>query len=319
MALADRRWAAPLFLAMASPVLAEILSGNLAPSLFFLPPIFALMLVAYGIPVLLIRDAWVRFRLGVPGLFLLGVAYGFVNEALFAKTLFLDVGVPIDTFDGYRESGVNWAFASFIVPWHALHAVLYPIAFAWWFFPARRDEPWLSPRLSVSLFAVFMLVGALVHAQDDNVQGTLATYLFALVAILIAVLLAFRAPRVPPLLEPGVTRRGVAWLGAATAAFLFLLAVPSDRGLPSLAIVGMAAAFLGGMGWLLHRHGGFHAPGFLRFALGNELAFVLLSMAFDVVAGAWERLVAHALLEALFIVALVRLGREEVRDLAAPA
>jgi hypothetical protein len=306
----SQRWAAPLFLAIASPILAEVLTGNLPPTLFFTPVVLVLMLVAYGIPVLLIRDAWVRLGLGVPGLFVLGLAYGFVNEALFAKTVFMDVAVPIDTFDGYRQSGVNWAWASFIVPWHAMHSVLYPIAFAWWLFPSRRAEPWLGRKTSLALFAVMVAVGLLVHSGPDNVRGTPTSFVLSLTLIASLVLLALVLPKRPVLLDEGVSGRGAAWLGAAMAPLLLLMAALSDRGLPTPVLVVAAGGFYAVAFLLLRRRRGFHAPGFLFFALGNELAFVLMSLAFDAQRGAIELLVAHIVLELLFIAALLRLRRE---------
>lgn len=308
----ERRWAAPLFLAVASPVLAEVLSGNLPLPVFI--PLLPLMLIAYGIPVLLIRDAWVRFGLGVPGLFVLGLAYGFVNEALFAKTVFMDVQVPVDSFDGYGGSGVNWAWSSFIVPWHALHSVLYPIAFTWWLFPQRRSEPWLSRRLSLILFAVMMIVGAAIHTASDPAKGvdpgTLASLLFSVVAIGIPVLIAWRLPRRPKLLEPGSTRRGMAPTGIAVAALLILMAAASEAHPPAVVLIAISAAFFAVFAVVLHRRGGFQAPNFLRFAMGNELGFLGLAILFSASGANVPALVGHVLLFVTFVFALRRLRRE---------
>lgn len=302
-----RRWAAPAFLAVASPVLAEVLSGNLPPLAFLgaLP----FLLVAYGVPVLLIRDAWVRLGLGVPGLFVLGLAYGFVNEALFAKTVFLDVGLPIDTFDGYGGSGANWAWSSFIVPWHAMHSVLYPIAFAWWLFPSRRAEPWLSRRASLGLFAMMLALGAAVHAGHDNVDGTVPSFLLSLVLVGGLTALGLRLPRRPPLLQQGPPGRWMAWTGAALAPLLFLMAALSDQRLPTWLLVANVAVVFGAFFLLLRARRGFDAPNFLRIALGNELAFVVLAIAFDAQRGAMDALVAHVALELAFLAGLIRLNR----------
>lgn len=219
----------------------------------------------------------------------------------------------MDTFDGYGGSGVNWAWSSFIVPWHALHSVLYPIAFVWWMFPGRRAEPWLSRRLSFLLFAVMMAVGAALHAAPDPKKGveagTLASYMFSLVAILILVLLAFRLPRRPPLLGPGPPRRGMLWTGVAVAPLLIVMAATSDRGLPTVAVLLVAAAFLAAFALLLHRRGGFAAPNFLRVAVGNELGFLALAGTFSMAGGNVAAAVGQVLLFAVFVVALVRLRR----------
>jgi hypothetical protein len=143
------------------------------------------------------------------------------------------------------------------------------------------------------------------------VRGTGTSLALTLVLIGGLVLLALRLPHRPLLLEPGPCRRGLAWMGAAVAPFIFLMAAMASAHLPSAAFVLVSAAFFLGAGWLVHRRGGFTAPAFLRFALGNELAFVALSIGFDGARGALESMAAHVILEMLFILGFVRLRAEQ--------
>ena len=83
-----------------------------------------ILLIIYGCAVLLIRELSVRWRLGLIGIFILGLAYGFYNEGIVTKTLLLSKTIPMNNFIYPTKFGINWAWALFINVWHALHAVL---------------------------------------------------------------------------------------------------------------------------------------------------------------------------------------------------
>jgi hypothetical protein len=80
---------------------------------------------------------------------------------------------------------------------------------------------------------------------------------------------------------------------------------------PTAVLLAVSVAFFGLLFLLLRQRDGFSAPAFLRFALGNELSFVLLSILFDVQRGAFDLVVAHVVLELLFIIGLVKLRNED--------
>ena len=56
---------------------------------------------------------------------------------MLAKTLTIPSGLPIAEFAGYGKLGtIQSGWAIFILFWHALHSVLYPILLTDWMFPA---------------------------------------------------------------------------------------------------------------------------------------------------------------------------------------
>src|SRR5579864_6219810 len=124
-------WKPILALLIVSPLLAELMTGNAPIGLFFRPWDFLLLVtVGYGFPILVIREIAARKKLGLLGLFFLGVAYGLYNEALIAGTVFSGFNSPVATFASYGLIGnirIPWMLT--ISFWHALYAVIYPIVF----------------------------------------------------------------------------------------------------------------------------------------------------------------------------------------------
>ena len=68
-----------LTLVVIVPFLTELLSGNFTLSRFFIPPVFIAFIIAYGLAALLIRELAVKWKLGIEGIFILGLAYGIYN------------------------------------------------------------------------------------------------------------------------------------------------------------------------------------------------------------------------------------------------
>ena len=145
-----QRLMSAFMLVLFATVLPELLSGSTPPQAFLSPDVFSFCLFAYGIPVLLVRAFAQRHGLGLAALFLLGLGYGIINEGLLAKTVFRNEDVPIDIFDGYGfRGGIQWAWAGFILPWHAMASVILPIVLTHRTFPLAANKTWLGRRTSV--------------------------------------------------------------------------------------------------------------------------------------------------------------------------
>jgi hypothetical protein len=161
------------------PVLTELLSGNQPPGKFFSPGNYFILLIFYSVPALLIREALVRWRLGVLGLFVLGIAYGIFNEGVIARTLLLtDDEMFISLFRGYSTWGINLAWAAAILPWHALYSIFYPIVIIHTLYPKEAERPWLSTRGMLALGGVAAVLGSLTHFSTDLYRATPVYYLF---------------------------------------------------------------------------------------------------------------------------------------------
>jgi len=135
-----------LALIILSPFLTEVFTGS-TPILTFISPItFILFItVGYGFPVLIIREIYIRKKLSFFGLFLLGLAYGLLNEGLYSRTLFHPFEVPIISFATYGLiENIRVPFMLFICSFHALYAVIYPVFITHYLFPRQAEKPWLS-------------------------------------------------------------------------------------------------------------------------------------------------------------------------------
>ncbi len=147
-----------LFIALAPAFLAEIGSGNTPLAALADPRVDLFLTLAYGFPLLIISELRTRLRLGDAGVFLLGLAYGFINEGLLAQTLIRFDNVPIAEFNEYLYvAGFNLAWTALIVCWHAFISVLFPLALADSWFRDNAGRPVLSDR-------VFLLLGATLAA-----------------------------------------------------------------------------------------------------------------------------------------------------------
>jgi hypothetical protein len=149
------RLKATVTLVLIAPILTEIVSGNTPPRALLHPSIDLFLIAVYSLPLLLLRELSIRWRLRMPGLFLLGLAYGFLNEGLVAQTLIRYEHVPMKDFDHYIcGAGINFSWVALIVPWHSLMAMLFPIALLGLWFPARAEIRWLGRKAFAALAIV---------------------------------------------------------------------------------------------------------------------------------------------------------------------
>ncbi len=168
----------------------ELLSGNMVLPVFAHPVTLVLLCVVYGFPALLARDLIIRRRLGLPSLLLLGLAYGIYNEGIVAKTLMLEDKVPIGAFDHYGFAlGLNWSWATIILPWHAMHSIVFPIAINDMLFPNERNVRWLGDRgCRLILLATVAIGGLAFISKEQRVAASI--YLVPLSLAIAALILA---------------------------------------------------------------------------------------------------------------------------------
>src|SRR3974390_1926823 len=90
-----------LTLVCCAPILTEIVSGNTPAHAFLDLRVAVFLVLAYSWRLLVIRELALRWRLSTLGIFVLGLAYGVVNEGLLVQTLIRYEHVPINQFDRY--------------------------------------------------------------------------------------------------------------------------------------------------------------------------------------------------------------------------
>ncbi len=306
---------ATVILMVIAPALTEIVSGNTPPHALLHPQIAGFLVAAYGLPLLLIRETAIRWRLRTGGLFLLGLAYGFLNEGLLAQTLIRYEHVPVANFDHYVcAAGINFSWMALIVPWHALMAVCLPLALLASWFPSCADSPWLGGK-AFSVLA--MIVGGCVVFL-----GVARTPRFQMRAFLLAILVLtacawFR--RGSRLLEKRhATRRTVAFAFGSffyLALFLGGVVLAAWKAPAGVYFAYIAAVILGAW-WIASRYGFERSPNAAMVATGAYFVASLFNGFAGVKRHSLEAALCGAILAAAFF-ALWRYWQPEARPATA--
>jgi len=185
-----------LTLVLIVPFLTELLSGNFTLSKFFIPQALLIFIIIYGLAALLIRELAIKWKLGIEGIFILGLAYGIYNEGICAKTLLMAENVPLAKSFGHYSLfwGINFAWAIAIVVWHSLHAVLYPILIVTLLYPTVHKDSWLNRKWTIIFTVLVVGLGVLMFFTTPQFQ---APVIYLPVFIIVVGLLAFLSKLVP--------------------------------------------------------------------------------------------------------------------------
>jgi hypothetical protein len=288
-----------LTLVVTAPILTEIVSGNTPPHALLHPQIVLFLIAAYSFPLLVLRELSIRWQLGSLGIFILGLAYGFLNEGLIAQTLIRAERVPMPNFKHYvYAAGVNFSWVAVIVPWHALMAVVFPLALVAHWFPSCSRERWLGDRtfsiLAAVLIACVAFIG-LVRTPHPQMRAFLL-----MMALLVAAASLFRAKQ-PPLLGAPGNRLLPFFFGTVLYAGIFLtpMILASKRVAPAIFFAAVVAVLL--MFGLLGRQMGFAAAQTAAMvALGSYFAASVFNMLGGFIRHSMEALLCGGLLAATF-------------------
>ena len=193
-----------LFLLFLTPGIPEYLSASSQLTLLVIsPPLFFGLLLAnlglYGSGVILIREAMIRWKKGWASIFLLGVAYGIVEEGLALWTLFNPLAQPVGVLGFYGHwLGVNWVWTVGLLIFHSVYSIGLPIFLFGLVFPEMKSKSLVSGTgvtfsilgLIIDCFALFVLESVIF--QPYNPGGGLM--LFSGIVITILVVAARKLP-----------------------------------------------------------------------------------------------------------------------------
>jgi hypothetical protein len=146
------RWAVVVLFFLA-PALPELLTGSAPPVEFLSVPGFVIMSALYGSGAILIRELRVHWGKGYrPTVFILGAAYGIIEEGLAVKSFFNPEWQDLGILGVYgRWLGVNWVWSLNLTIFHAVISIAVPIFVVELIFPEQRDERWLG-RFGMAVF-----------------------------------------------------------------------------------------------------------------------------------------------------------------------
>jgi hypothetical protein len=214
-----------LCLLILTPGIPEYLSGssNMALLVIF-PPVFFLLLAAnlalYGPGVILIREAKIRWNKGWASVFLLGAAYGIVEEGLALRTLFNPRSSVVGNLGVYGHwLGVNWVWTVGLVIFHSVFSIGLPIFIFGLAFPDLKSKSLVSTkgiRITVLTLVVdCVLLSLFVNYWPAEIWGLL---LLSGIVVTLLVVAAKKLPAdilKPVRAEPRWRPRAFFLLGAA--------------------------------------------------------------------------------------------------------
>jgi hypothetical protein len=280
-----------IVLILASITFAEFLTGSTPALVPLLDPVSALFLVGlYGAGVLLVREATVQWKKGWPTVFLLGAAYGIVEEAIGTKTFFGPAGVGYLGVFGHF-AGVNWVWAVELALFHAVFSIALPIAAVGLIFPVTEGRSFLptAPSRAFVLAAFVVTVGVMFLLFNPTETPGAALLLASVAAVGVLVGLARLAPADLSGLRLGraPSSTGISPLpvGVAFVVGFFLLAWAGPRVLPVPSVIAVAlVVWCGAFGvFVARRRESFSAPrARLDLILGCLSFLLLLAFAFGV-------------------------------------
>jgi hypothetical protein len=296
------RWKSILALCFLAPVLTELLSTNV-PIFQFINPLTYLFFatLGYGIPVLLIRESAVRHKIGIPGLALMGMAYGIYNEGLIARTFL--TAAPVHQFEGYGFVGgiaVPWALT--ISFWHALFAVIIPIMLVHYLLPKEVGEQWIGKKAHATLAILIVLFGSFAFLTPSNsATGTIGQ----LAALLLMGVLLFLAARfLPDSVRESQGRIGHGFLGIGMLIMTLLIpfTLAGSASLPLFYFTALASMVI--TVFMLHRMG----DGARRMsAVGLIMGMAFFAIVLGVSSGSWERILSSVGFIILAAISIYRL------------
>lgn len=135
-----------------STPLTNIITDPASFFFFSLPALLGL----YGCGVILIREAAIIWKRGLPTILALGLAYGIMEEGVSVHTFFAPVNATVGVFGQYgRVLGLDLTWAIIISIFHSLYSIALPILIAGSLWPETKDKRLLTKRTLVLVFIAY--------------------------------------------------------------------------------------------------------------------------------------------------------------------
>ncbi|HLM90852.1 MAG TPA: hypothetical protein VK424_02210 [Thermoplasmata archaeon] len=168
------------------------MSGSTPPLAFVFPWVLGIFMMIYGASALLIREATIRWKTGPAGVISLGLAFGILNEGMAAHSLFNPSWPDLGRLAGFGYyGGVNWIWTEWIVPFHAVWSMAFPILLVRQFWPDIRDRPLVSLRWLALVVPIPFLGAAITTAWFIGYPPTLVEWMGMGGALLLLVFLTY--------------------------------------------------------------------------------------------------------------------------------
>lgn len=226
-----------LVLFFLAPAMAELLSSSAPPSEFFNPIRLLLLASLYGSGAIIVRELKVRWNKGYVSMFVLGAAYGIVEEGLMVKSFFAPEWMDLGILGSYgRWQGVNWVWAEWLTIYHAVFSIAIPITLVELTHRERRNESWVGNKTLAALVVLLGAVTAFGYFGLTGYKPPILQYVLAAATVVALIFLAWKVPSrmgKKGSLQPSRPSR-LALAGFLSAASLFLSFMAGHTSFPKL-------------------------------------------------------------------------------------
>jgi hypothetical protein len=303
------------FLALLSPIIAELMSGSSPPLEFFNPFSFVGLLGMYGAGVVLVRELSVRWGKGWASVIILGAAYGIIEEGLAVKSFFDPGWMDLGNLAFYgRFWSVNWVWAVWLTIYHSTISISLPILIFGLAYPEFKRSRILTEKQFAIVLVLFILdVETYAALLLFNYVPNLAQYMLAIAVVAFLVL----AARIAPVGMISARHPMPTWkpwkfyfLGLLFISSEFVVASAAfTRGIHPLGTIALLLAFCAGTMLLLqHKMGqGGNEPQKASFAAGLMSFLVMLGFLLEL--GGVLGMAVVSVMAIIFLVDLNRMVR----------
>lgn len=236
-----KKFVAVIFLLIFPGVLAETVASANTPAIgLLLPKVFLGFMLIYGLPILLIRDVWVKQRIGPLGLVLMGAVYTAFNEGLIATTWFKHRPLGLSDQMAARAAGINWHIVVNLLLFHTIFSVIIPISLSLMVF-RKYNQTVLLNRLTSWLAVGLLVIIALSNATHGTTAGVQPQKLGLLALMVLLISLALFLPKRPARLRVFAIKHP--WVVGLTYGLVFLVSFYVLPVLPPVISVGLSLVF----------------------------------------------------------------------------
>ncbi len=294
---------ASLILILMLPFLTELLSGNFPLSAFFTPQVLVISLIMYGFAALVLRELSVKWKVGVIGIFIIGLAYGLLNEGIAAKSLMMAEPVVDTAYLGYPLIlGINLPWLAMIVVWHALHSILYPILIISYFFPDIMKKRWLNKKWLIALSVIVIALATLMFFTTPRNKSPI---IYLIAYWIVIPLIIYSSRFIPNDIQLKKENKKIGLLPAVLG-FLFTfytigMAILWNMKVHIIFFYLFAVIFIGLFYFILKKKELLSLKALALFAFGNYLGDGVLQTGIGAVTGAIEYLISGIIFIMIFI------------------
>jgi len=247
----------PLILFFLSPAIGELLSSSAPPVEFFSFLGLTVLPILYGGGAILVRELVIRWQKGWASLFILGAAYGIIEEGLMVKSFFDPNWVDLGILGTYgRSAGVNWVWSVELTIFHGIMSIAVPILLVEIIFPERRNQTWLNRGWLIVLCILFVLDVTAGHFFMTSYRPEAVSLFITVILVAGLILLARRwSCRLPVPSGKPVKSRFLFWLAGflGTLGFFLIFSALPGRAFSPVAATGIGVVWVTGFSWLVWR------------------------------------------------------------------